>query len=718
MTRINTNVEALRGLRNLQKTQSLQQTTLARLSTGLQINSGKDNPAGLIASERLRLQTTTIEQSIKNSNRANNVIGTADSALGEISGLLNQVRGLVQEGLNVGALSSDETQANQSQIDAALSAINRISANTSFAGSKLIDGSKAFSFSTTAADTPKLADVKINEAIFGGNSTIGVNAKINTAAEKAQLNYVDGALTSATTLDVKGNKGSQTLFLGASSTLVNVRDAINNVTDATGVAASIKSGLTKTQAAVANTVTTAIAGNNNDLVFTDARRTTGLGSNSSLGGAINVVYAVAGNSTPLSIAVSSATNGDKTITVNLATNANGAATTTAAELTTAIGQNADASALVTVANAAGNDGTGTLAAVASTALTGGTDAGKLAFTDKRTTGAAGAVNIVFANGGNSQALSVGVTRSGNDSTVTVNLATDASGGVTSTLASIKTALEANTSANGLVALNLSGDTTALATTLSSTALSEATGTLELKSSSFGSDQFIELNVLSGSFGTVTNTGATGVRDNGADVQATINGQAAQGSGLNATIRTSQLDATLSFGEVANVAGSSATVTITGGGSLFQIGQEASAAGQIGVGIEGVTTARLGGVAGKLYQLGTGGGKSLIDIRNGLLGVGSSVSQSGVVDIIDQALNRVSTLRGRLGAIQKNVIDTNVSTLGVALENISDARSQIVDTDFASETAQLQKTQTLSQAGISVLSIANQNPQQVLSLLRG
>jgi flagellin len=132
----------------------------------------------------------------------------------------------------------------------------------------------------------------------------------------------------------------------------------------------------------------------------------------------------------------------------------------------------------------------------------------------------------------------------------------------------------------------------------------------------------------------------------------------------------------------------------------------------------VTTARLGGVAGKLYQLGTGGGKSLIDIRNGLLGVGSSVSQSGVVDIIDQALNRVSSLRGRLGAIQKNVIDTNVSTLGVALENISDARSQIVDTDFASETAQLQKTQTLTQAGISVLSIANQNPQQVLSLLRG
>ena len=59
---------------------------------------------------------------------------------------------------------------------------------------------------------------------------------------------------------------------------------------------------------------------------------------------------------------------------------------------------------------------------------------------------------------------------------------------------------------------------------------------------------------------------------------------------------------------------------------------------------------------------------------------------------------------------------DVAALGVALENISEARSQIVDTDFATETANLTKSQILSQAGISVLSIANQQPQQVLSLL--
>jgi flagellin len=77
---------------------------------------------------------------------------------------------------------------------------------------------------------------------------------------------------------------------------------------------------------------------------------------------------------------------------------------------------------------------------------------------------------------------------------------------------------------------------------------------------------------------------------------------------------------------------------------------------------------------------------------------------------------VANLRGRLGALQKNVIETNITTLGVAFENISEARSQIIDTDFAAETANLTKAQILSQAGISVLAIANQNPSQVLSLL--
>ena len=97
--------------------------------------------------------------------------------------------------------------------------------------------------------------------------------------------------------------------------------------------------------------------------------------------------------------------------------------------------------------------------------------------------------------------------------------------------------------------------------------------------------------------------------------------------------------------------------------------------------------------------------------------GSTIQGSTLVNIINEAITQVSTLQARLGAVQSNVINTNVSTLGVALQNITQAKSQITDTDFAAETANLTRAQILSQASISVLSIANQTPNQVLKLLQ-
>ena len=192
---------------------------------------------------------------------------------------------------------------------------------------------------------------------------------------------------------------------------------------------------------------------------------------------------------------------------------------------------------------------------------------------------------------------------------------------------------------------------------------------------------------------------------------TINGQAAYGRGLSASVRTNTLDAKISFKTSSNTVDTTATVLDhRRRQACSRSAKTCRPPAQIGIGIDAVNTARLGGVAGKLYELGTGNGKSLLDVSSG------KANGSEVVDIIEQSLNRVSTLRGQIGSVQKNVIETNISTLGVALENISDAKSQITDTDFAEETSNLTKSQILSQAGISVLSIANQAPQQVLSLL--
>ncbi|MBL6705341.1 MAG: hypothetical protein ISQ06_04465 [Planctomycetaceae bacterium] len=831
MTRINTNVGATRGLRNLNKANSKLDSAIQRLSTGSQINSGKDNPSGLIGSEKLRFQVTTIEQSIKNSNRASNVIATADGALGEISGLLNQIRGLVQEGLNSGALSDTEIEANQLQIDTALSAINRISSNTTFGGDKLIDGSKGFNTSFTAANAAKISDFQVNEALLGTSSSISVDATVTSAAEKAELRYSGGNITSATTLEVSGNIGSQVLQFDAGSTVANVRDAINSVSESTGVSATIGDGLVLTKGATAGTFelsTNAIKNSldvagtgSGNITFTDLRGDADQGTDATIGqGTLSITLTNGTNSNGASSvsAITVDSSGNTNIEIDLADDGTNS-TATFADIQAAIAANSAASALVSVSD---NASAGVIDAAASADLAGGVDGESVTFTDNRATSTAGSfatlggslsiellsggatsataatdangdvtvsvtlgagatlqdvvdaiaadqtaggaaefittdvanigtgttlaiaaaattftdgndglnndvsftdvrsdpsvgtARVEFADpGAADQALSITIGGTANDPDITVNLATDADGNIISTAADVAAAINADAAASLIVNATAEGDgseTVADTGGLANGVVDAGSGALVLTSNNFGSRQFVEVDVLSGSFATTLNDSTTAAgRDTGADIGVTINGQVAETDGLKASIRTGSLDASITFETSANTAANTVDFTITGGGATFQIGEEVSTSGQIGIGIESVNTARLGGLSGKLYELGSGGGKSLLDI-------GAGQSGADLVSIVEEALDRVSTLRGRLGAIQKNVIETNVATLGVALENISEARSQIVDTDFAVETANLTKSQILSQAGISVLSIANQQPQQVLSLL--
>ncbi|MHC4091314.1 MAG: flagellin, partial [Planctomycetota bacterium] len=136
MSRINTNIPALVAIGRLRRNQEDLNVRLERLSTGLRINRGADDPAGLIASEILRNEIRTIRQAIDNSARAINVISTAEGALHEVSALLLDVRALITSTANESALAPAEVQANQQEIDAILTSVNRIANTTEFAGKK------------------------------------------------------------------------------------------------------------------------------------------------------------------------------------------------------------------------------------------------------------------------------------------------------------------------------------------------------------------------------------------------------------------------------------------------------------------------------------------------------------------------------------------------------------------------------------------------------
>ena len=139
------------------------------------------------------------------------------------------------------------------------------------------------------------------------------------------------------------------------------------------------------------------------------------------------------------------------------------------------------------------------------------------------------------------------------------------------------------------------------------------GTLELASTAYGSNAFVSVKVLSGDTpnhtfgGGLQVNGSAGSRATGTDISATVNGIQASGDGNKLSINTASLDLSLTV-----AAGSSTSVnfSINGGGALFQLGPEVVSNEQAGIGVTSVNTAKLGGVDGKLFQLGSGGIASL------------------------------------------------------------------------------------------------------------
>ena len=260
MTRINTNVSSLNAQKTLARSNTKLQEALTRLSTGLRINVGKDDPAGLIASEVLRSDIISVERAITNSQRANQMIGTADSALGQVSSLLNDVRGLVSEAANTGAMSVEQISANQLQIDSSLEAIDRIAQVTQFQGKRLLDGS--LDFVTAGVDNSKITDLQIDQGNFGSQNEIGIAVEVVTQATRGQLTYQHGAIAEAVVLEIGGRNGFEAFSFAGGSTIAQMAAAINLVADALGVTAEVQT------AATAGTITTSSYGADNDISIT------------------------------------------------------------------------------------------------------------------------------------------------------------------------------------------------------------------------------------------------------------------------------------------------------------------------------------------------------------------------------------------------------------------------------------------------------------------
>jgi len=240
MARINTNIASLVAQKNLSRSNSDLELRLQRLSTGLRINRGADDPAGLIVSESLRSEIRGLEQAISNSERASSVIATTEGYLNEVAELLNSIKSLVVEAANTGALSREEIEANQLQVDSAIDSITRIANTATFAGLQLLNGSMEYLVSGVAASA--VADVTVYGAQFGNAPSVPVQVEVIASAQTASL-FISGngtgQLTSTLTLEITGNRGVQTITFVSSTTLSAVANAVNILKDSTGVSASL-----------------------------------------------------------------------------------------------------------------------------------------------------------------------------------------------------------------------------------------------------------------------------------------------------------------------------------------------------------------------------------------------------------------------------------------------------------------------------------------------
>src|SRR5262245_44346269 len=247
MSRINTNIPSLRAINELSHNNSDLTLRLQRLSSGLRINGGADDPAGLIASESLRSELRGLQGAIDNSSRAINVIGTADAALGEVSSLLLEIKGLINKSANEGALSETEIQANQLQVDSLLESINRIANTTQFNGKKLLNGELGYTVSNQ--DQTAIQRLQLFGARIPFGTTLDVNVNVTQSAQTAHIGIgfggtsglsAGGTLSAGNnvTLVVRGTLGTETFAFNGGTAQSSIVDTVNSFTALTGVSAS------------------------------------------------------------------------------------------------------------------------------------------------------------------------------------------------------------------------------------------------------------------------------------------------------------------------------------------------------------------------------------------------------------------------------------------------------------------------------------------------
>jgi flagellin len=245
---INNNITALNAWRNLKQTDLKMSSTMEKLSSGLRINRGADDPAGLVISEKMRAQLTSINSAIKNSEKAINLISTAEAALDKTNELLTKMRQLVIDTGNLGVTDQSMAKANQQELDEIVSSITRIGDNTQFGTKKLIDGTHSAAGMTfqIGANGGQTVNVKIEDmraTALAASGDVDITGALASTTTLTNAHVSAGGLAALKTQDVLNVAGGAQATSGAimvQSAITIIDQAIDTVSEQRGKLGAIQ----------------------------------------------------------------------------------------------------------------------------------------------------------------------------------------------------------------------------------------------------------------------------------------------------------------------------------------------------------------------------------------------------------------------------------------------------------------------------------------------
>ncbi|MCP5141985.1 MAG: flagellin domain-containing protein [Chromatiales bacterium] len=750
---INTNITSLMVRRNAEEAQSGMATSMERLSSGLRINSAKDDAAGLSISNRFTSEIRGNAQAIRNANDGISLAQTAEGALDETNNILQRIRELSVQSAN-GTNSSSDRASLQDEVNQLQAELNRIGENTTFNGQKLLDGSLSnatFQIGDKAGQTISMNIGDARATALGShqtttdNSTSGITVATSGTRVDADGAEVGVAQAAAAAAGANGYTGETLSILDADgSTVANVTVGANEEASTTATNLSAVNGVTATAynkleldswvAGGADAITVTVGSGANSASLTLAGVTTGSSQDqvfAALRDAIN------NNSTLSDAGVVAGMDGSKLLI-----------------------QNSDGHDLDITFADAGQDGSSATATVDVAGLSGAAVTLDLDDAAADTTTAGGKVSVTMANGYTiqssasdqtfSEAANVAVTADASNvalanvndqvnnaaaygnsvaaQTVTVvgsEGSADVSISANATAAGIATAVnavssetgvtaEASTSAtlgslseDGTVGFNLYGQNTegvaisAAVTTgdLSAlvSAINDKTGTTGITAALSSSGESLELtlgtgeNIVIEDFTHSAASGATEADMDGNEVSMTVTG----GSGAATTVYD---------GGLVNDGNDS---TVVGGEVTFKSGSGFNVFSSVDNDVKGGNSSLFNTAASEANT------STLSSVHN--IDISTQEGAVNAMSVIDGAIAQVDKTRSSLGAIQ-NRFDSVISTLDNAIESQTAARSRMMDADFAVESSEMTRNQILQQASFAMLAQANQAPQQVLSLI--